>query len=135
MRGQTAFEYMVIVLTIMAFIAPIWYHLNNVQKNTADQFVETYVQSATNKLVDNVDLIYSQRFDARVIVKIYIPPGIDSIGISGNQIGMTYWTQRGLQTIVKPTVAQVQGSLPIKEGLYDVLIEAQGDYVQISKLD
>ena len=134
MKAQTAFEYMVIVLLVMAFITPVWYHLNSVQQSTADQFIYTYAKAALNKLKDNADLVYSQRYDARVTIKIYIPPGVQNISISGNDLRMTVYTSDGVQDVFETTTSTVSGSLPTSEGLYTVLLEAKGDYVEISRL-
>ena len=132
MKAQTAFEYMIIVMLVIGFIAPVWYYMFQVRGSTSDTFILTYAKTAARKLVENADLVHSQRYDAQVVVKIYLPPGIKNVTISGSEIRMTVETSSGIQDVFEESAAEVQGSLPATEGQYDVLVRANGDIVEIS---
>lgn len=135
MKAQTAFEYMIIVMIILGFLAPIWYYMFQVKGSTSDTFILTYAKSAASEIAENADLVYSQRYDAQVVVDVYLPPGIQNTSISGNEIRMTVYTTQGIQEVFEETSAQLQGTIPATEGRHRVLIRANGNYVEISQLE
>lgn len=132
MRGQTAFEFMVIVIFVLAFITPIWIYLSQIQMQTNDQFALSYAKNAVTQIAKKADLIYSQRMDARVRIEIYIPRGVQAIGISGNEINMQVLSSSGTVDVFATSLAPLQGSLPTDEGVYWVMIKAEGDYVNVT---
>jgi uncharacterized protein (UPF0333 family) len=132
MKGQAAFEFMIIVVFVIAFLTPIWIYLSQVQAQTGDQFALSYAKNAVTQIANKADLVYSQRMDAKVKIEIYIPRGVQEINISGNEINMRVLSSSGVADVFATSIAQMQGSLPAEEGLYYVLIKAEGDYVNIT---
>jgi len=132
MKGQTAFEFMVIAIFVLAFITPIWVYLGQIQTQTNDQFTLSYAKNVVNQIAKKADLVYSQRMDASVKIEVYIPMGVERINISGNEINMHVSSLSGSTDVYATSSAQMQGSLPANEGLYWVLIKAEGDYVNIT---
>lgn len=132
MRGQTAFEFMVMVIFILAFITPIWVYLFQVQSQTNDQFVLSYAKNAVTQIAKKADLVYSQRLDARVKIEVYIPRGVEYINISGNEINMRVTSNSGPVDVFATSIAPLQGDIPASEGLYWVLIKAEGSYVNVT---
>lgn len=132
MRGQAAFEFMIIVIFVLAFLTPIWIYLSQIQTQTNDQFALSYAKNAVTQIAKKADLVYSQRMDAKVKMEIYIPGGVQEINISGNEINMRVLSSSGLTDVFATSIAQMQGSLPTQEGLYNVLIKAEGNYVNIT---
>ncbi|MEE9323081.1 MAG: hypothetical protein V3U72_00905 [Candidatus Aenigmarchaeota archaeon] len=132
MKAQTAFEYMVIAIFILAFLTPIWIYLSQLRAQTNDEFVLSYAKNAVTQIAKNADLIYSQRMDATVKIEVYIPRGIQEVNITGNDINMRVISRSGPVDVFATSIAQLQGSLPVQEGLYSVLIKAEGDYVNVT---
>lgn len=134
MRAQTAFEYMVIAILILAFLTPIWLYVSQVHNESAEQLSLTYAKNAVKKIVENADLVYSQRLGAKVKVGVYIPSGVEEVNITGNSVIMKVYSSSGVVDIFETSTANLNGTLPATSGFHWVLIEAKGDYVQISKL-
>jgi len=132
MRAQTAFEFMVIAIFVLAFLAPIWVYLVQIQTETNDQFTLSYAKNAVTQIAKKADLVYSQRMDARIRLEIYIPRGVQNINISGNEINMKILSSSGTVDVFATSIAQLQGNLPAEEGLYLVMLEAEGDYVNVT---
>jgi hypothetical protein len=131
MRAQTAFEYMVIAIFILAFLTPIWVYLYQLQAQTNDEFAISYAKNAVTQISKKADLVYSQRMDARVKIEVYIPRGVEYVNITGNEINMRILSRSGPIDVFATSIAQLQGSIPSGEGLYWVLIKAEGDYVSV----
>ncbi len=132
MKGQGAFEFMIIVVFVLAFLTPIWIYLSQIQAQTADQFALAYAKNAVTQIAKKADLVYSQRMDAQVRIEIYVPAGVQEVNISGNEINMRVLSSSGTADVFATSIAQMQGSLPREEGLYIVLIKAEGDYANIT---
>jgi hypothetical protein len=132
MNGQAAFEFMVIVIFVLAFLTPIWIYLSQIQTQTTEQFALSYAKSAVTQIANKADMVYSQRMDAKIRMEIYIPSGVQEIDISGNEINMKVSSSSGIADVYATSIAQLQGSLPTEEGLYSVLIKAEGSYVNIT---
>lgn len=132
MKAQTSFEFMVIAIFVLAFVTPVWVYLSQVQLQTNDQFTLSYAKNAVTQIAKKADLVYSQRMGAVVKVELYIPSGVEQIDISGNEISMRTRSLSGETDVYATSIAQMQGSLPANEGLYWVLIKAEGDYVNIT---
>jgi hypothetical protein len=132
MKAQTAFEYMVIAIFVLAFLTPIWIYLSQLQTQTTDEFTLSYAKNAVNQIAKKADLVYSQRMEAKVKIEVYIPRGVGEINITGNEINMRVLSLSGPVDVFATSIAQMQGSLPVQEGLYWVMIKAEGDYVNIT---
>lgn len=132
MKAQTSFEFMVIAIFVLAFVTPVWVYLSQVQLQTNDQFTLSYAKNAVTQIAKKADLVYSQRMGAVVKIEIYIPSGVEHVDISGNEINMRTRSLSGETDVYATSIAQMQGSLPANEGLYWVLIRAEGDYVNIT---
>jgi len=134
MRGQTAFEYLVIVIIILGFLVPVWLYMTQVQNESADQLSLTYAKNAVKKIAESADLVYSQRLGAKVKVGIYIPRGVENINITGKTVIMRIYSLSGTSDVFETSIADLNGTLSTSPGFRWVLIEAMGDYVQIGTL-
>jgi uncharacterized protein (UPF0333 family) len=132
MRAQTAFEFMVIIIFVLAFIIPIWIYLYQMQVETNDQFVLSYAKNTVTQIAKKADLVYSQRMGARVKIEVYVPRGVQYVNITGNEINMRVLSSSGPIDVFATSIAQMQGSLPAEEGLYQILIKSEGDYVNVT---
>lgn len=132
MKAQTAFEYMIIAMFVLAFLTPVWIYISQLQVQTTDEFALSYAKNAVIQIAKKADLIYSQRMDAKIKIEVYIPRGVQEINITGNEINMRILSSTGPVDVFAASIAQLQGSIPADEGLYSVLIKAEGDYVNIT---
>ncbi len=125
---------MVIAIIILAFLTPMWLYVSQVQNESAEGLSLTYAKNAVKKIAENADLVYSQRLGAKVKVGIYIPRGVEEINITGKTVIMRIYSSSGAVDIFETSTADLNGTLPTTSGFHWVMIEAKGDYVQISKL-
>ena len=132
MKSQAAFEYMLIVMIVLAFLVPLWAYLYNIQSQSGTEISISYAKTAVRDIINNADLVYSQGPPAKVKIKIYIPSGVEEINISGTTINFKVRVDSEVSDIFGESIAQLNGSLPTQEGNYYVNIEAKEDYVQIS---
>ena len=138
MKGQSSFEYLVIVSMVITFLIPVWAYVLGVQQNTTDELSLTYANNAVKKITDTADLVYSQGPPAKVTVRVYIPSGIEEVIVLNNMIDLRIRTSSGISDVYDISMAQLNFTEGLndtlsEEGTYILKIEAFDDVVQVSK--
>ena len=134
MRAQAAFEYMVIVGLVLAFIVPIWVYVATVQQQTQTELAQTYAETSLKKVANAVDLVYVQGPPAKVNTQIVIPAGISNFSVLGTNLNTLYFRIGFGSTasdVVAVTRTRVNGTIPIQEGTYTISVEANASFVQL----
>ena len=134
MRAQAAFEYMVIVALVLAFLIPIWAYVTSLEQQTSTQLSISYAKNAAEKIADTADLVYSQGAPARVEVNIYIPKNVESVNITNNTIDFVVRVDSVLNDVTATSAAKLNGTVPNREGTYLFAIEALDSLVQITEV-
>lgn len=131
--GQTAMEYLIIVSLVMVFMIPIWTYVTNTQQSTSSELALTYAKNTANQLADAADLVYSQGPPAKIRINVYIPYGVQNITIINNTVKFEVWSELGTTDIFAFSTAQINGTIPKKQGYYWIDIEATDNIVQINQ--
>lgn len=134
-RGQTAMEFLIIVIIVLMFLTPLWIYLAQVRGQANDQFHLSYSKNLVTKLAKTADLVHSQSMGAKVKMSVFMPASVQSINISSKTIMMRVLTDSGPIDVWDSTIGTVNGTLPLAEGLYWVLVESKGSYVQIGMIE
>lgn len=129
--GQVAFEYLIIVVIVLAFLIPIWAYSSSFQAGGQTQLQASYARNAVQQIVDAANLVYSQGPPARIDIQIYIPNGLDSILFVNKTVIFRQLVGTRTNDIYQIAMAELNGSLPIYSGTYWVTVEATDGYVQI----
>lgn len=132
MKFQVAFEFMIIVGIVMAFLIPVWIYSSNVQQQTNTQLAVSYAKNTVQRIADASSLVYSQGEPAKVEIMVYMPKGVEEVNITNNTIMLSIWTGPTISNVFAESLADMTGTLPTTEGRYFVKIEAISDYVNIS---
>jgi len=130
-KGQVAFEYIVIIMAVMAFILPVWVYVSGMQRDAIYQLSLSYAENTVENIASTANLVYSQGPPAKLTLRVYIPGGVQSTSITGSMIIISMLSGSGETDVWSMSLAELNGSLPTEEGNYIVTLEAIGDYVQI----
>ena len=129
--GQAAFEYLVIVVVVMAFIIPIWAYASGFQQDAQSQLEASYAQNAVRQIADAASLVYSQGPPARMDIQIFIPEGLQSILFINRTVIFRQAVGSSTNDIYEVSMAPLNGSLPLYQGTYWVTVKAMEGYVQV----
>jgi uncharacterized protein (UPF0333 family) len=130
---QAAFEYLVIVSIVLVFMIPIWAYVTSTQRDTSTELALTYAKNTANQIADVSNLVYSQGPPAKIRINVYIPYGVDNITILNSTIRFRLNVDSGITDIFAFSTAQLNGTLPKKQGYYWIEVEATDDIVQIEQ--
>ncbi|MBN2203228.1 MAG: hypothetical protein JW700_03530 [Candidatus Aenigmarchaeota archaeon] len=133
MRGQAAFEYLIlfsIALLLLGIL--VWYSQEMTESNRNDMTVANAI-TAVNKIVDAANIVYTQGNPSQITLSVYIPERVISIDFIGNTIAMK--VQIGSQTsdIIASSKAPLQGNIPTSSGTKKIKIIAEENYVNITQ--
>ena len=138
MRGQSAFEYLVIISMVITFLVPVWAYVLATQQNTSDELSLAYANNAVQKIVDISNLVYSQGPPAKVTIRIYMPGGIEELIIIDKTIDIKLRSNSGISDIYETSTGTLNFTENLnetlsEEGIYILKIEATDNVVQISQ--
>jgi uncharacterized protein (UPF0333 family) len=131
-KGQAGFEYMVIIVIALIFVAPLWYYGMQTREGVSGDMSLSYAKNAAKKIASTADLVYSQRENASVSIMIHIPEGVTSANISGGSVIIRVSTKAGQVTIYEKSKANITGTIPIVKGDYYFVMRSMGDYVNLT---
>lgn len=132
-KAQAALEYIIIVSMVLVFMIPIWTYVSSMQSQTSVELALTYAKNTANQIADAANLVYSQGPPAKLKISVYIPYGVENVTIVNSTIKFTIWARPGYSDVFAFSNAQLNGTLPTKEGYYWMDIEATDNIVQITK--
>jgi uncharacterized protein (UPF0333 family) len=133
MRGQTAFEYLMLfslALTILAIL--VLYAQQMTERNREDIIIANAI-TAVNKLTEAADIVYTQGKPSQITLSIYIPEKVSSIEFNNNVITMKVNISSGLSDIFASSKAPLQGSISTTSGTRKIKVIAEENYVNITE--
>jgi hypothetical protein len=127
MRGQAAFEYMLVVIIVLAFLVPMWAYIIDINNDAGDELTLSYAKNAVEKIVSASDLVYTQGPPAKVRLSVFIPQGIESYNITNRTIILNVVNFAGRTTVFSTSRARLNGTLPAGSGNYWIEVRAIDD--------
>ena len=133
MRGQTAFEYLLLfslALTILAIL--VLYAQQMTERNREDIIIANAI-TAVNKLTEAADIVYTQGKPSQITLSIYIPEKVSSIEFNNNVITMKVNISSGVSDIFASSKAPLQGSISTSSGTRKIKVIAEENYVNVTE--
>ena len=131
-KAQIAMEYVIIIgfafLTSM-FMFILFYQESN---EISSQITSKQVEQIAAKIANNADKIYYLGENSKTTLKISLPSNVINVTLANKEIVFNIRTSAGPSDVVKTTVANITGTLPVNQGIYHVTIQSKGDYVLIN---
>ena len=142
MRGQAAFEYMVlfsIALLLLGIL--VWYSQEVTEANRGEIIVANSI-SALNKIVEASNIVYTQGKPSQITISVYIPEKISSIEFNGNLAIIKISTEAGISDIIAKSKApfcclepcsNTQYCIPPDSGMKKIKVIAEENYVNVTE--
>jgi hypothetical protein len=135
MRGQAAFEYLMIFsIVIVLLLALVLYAGDMTTRNQEDLKVSNAI-SVVNEIAESANIVKTQGRPSQVTLEsIYIPEGVQSINITGNMVLMKIRISSGVTDIFAISKATMNGSISTSQGIKKIRIRAEESYVNITEV-
>lgn len=133
MRGQAAFEYLVlfsIALLVLGIL--VWYSQQITVRNREDITVANAI-TAVNKIAEAADIVYTQGKPSQITLSVYVPERVESIEFDDKLIIMKLNIASGISDIIATSKADLQGNISSDSGLKKIKVIAEENYVNITQ--
>ncbi|MFH1473956.1 MAG: hypothetical protein ABIE55_03615 [Candidatus Aenigmatarchaeota archaeon] len=133
MRGQAAFEYMMlfsIALTLLSIL--VLFSQQMTARNREDIRVTNAI-TTVNKIVEAANIVYTQGKPSQITLSVYIPERVDSIEFNNNVMIMTVNIGSAPNDIFAISKAPLQGNISIISGMKKIKIIAEDNYVNVTE--
>ncbi len=132
-KGQAAIETLVIMAVSVAVLIVIL--TSSREKMSATDYNVQVAQAKTSlaKLASAAEFVYSQSVGAATDVSVIIPQKVADINVGGYSFEFLMSTDEGKSSsIIRATVARLNGTIDPSPGIKRVVLTNVGDYVQVT---
>ena len=136
-KSQVSIEYLIIIgfvtFTIIGILAIAFFYSGAIK----DKIKTVHIGNYANKIVSTSESVFYAGKPSKATITTYLPDGIKSIEISGNELVITFQTSSGTNKITylsNVPLSQGAGALSTTQGLKKIEITAQSDWAEISQI-
>ncbi len=131
-KSQAAIEYLVLSTVLILIISIVlWYSLT-ISSNTSAQIKVSQLQSLVKRLKEVSDILCIEGEPARHSISAYIPSGVVDAGFENYTIFYNIRIDSSIVPVYDVSNCKLNGSLPINEGYYVIVLEAMEGYVNVT---
>ena len=130
--AQISTEYLVItgfIFLVTAFLILFFLEESN---NLDDDINMIHAEKVIKTIADSADRVYSLGQGSKTTVHASIPEKVIDSGVKEKYLYFNISTTKGSINADDSTHAKLNGSLPKKQGLYQISIESRKGFVQIN---
>jgi hypothetical protein len=125
MKAQVSVEFMIIFGIALGFAIPVWIYVYSMQQSAGEELSISYAKNAASQIASASDLVYTQGPPAKVRLNVYIP--------SKTEVIFRMASSAGFSDVFSISLAELNGTLSISEGMRWISVESKGDFVQITE--
>jgi uncharacterized protein (UPF0333 family) len=147
MRGQTAFEYLLMFSIVLAILLILTYYAQDITESNKEDIISANAVIAVNKIVEAADIVYTQGSPSQITLSIYIPDNVNSIQFVGNDtpcingvshaniIDMKINTGNATNDIwaISKGNFTCDSFIPKDSGTKRIVIKSEGSYVNVTE--
>ena len=123
---------MVIIGFVTIITIPLILIYHNLVQESSIEISSHQINQIAKKVVDEAESVYYLGEPSQTTIKVNIPSNIVSASLTGNEIVFKIRTKNGDSDVVQSTSVNITGSLPTKEGTYDITIKSKANHVEVS---
>lgn len=131
-KAQAALEYLILVSTALVIFGGIIYSFQISKNSFSNDVRSSQLRNAVNWMVDSANMVCMQGEPASVISQVYIPAGVKDAYFEGKRIVYNLTVDSMVTHISGEALCKLNGTLPIGEGNYRILVKMQDNYVNIT---
>lgn len=131
-RGQVSTEYLIIIGFVTFFIISMvgiaFFYSNTIK----DRIKVTQINNFANKIISSSESVFYAGKPSKATIFVYLPDNVKKIEIAGDLI-FEFQTSSGTNKVAFSSKVPLSGTLTTSPGLKKIQMEAEEDYVIISK--
>jgi len=132
-KAQVGMEYLLIVGFVTFSIILILGIALFYSSTSREGVRAAQIGNFANKIIETAESVYYSGKPSKATVSVYLPVGVDSIEISGNDLFITFQTSSGINKRGFSSNVPLSGALNSNSGLKRIEIIAQDNFVFIQQ--
>lgn len=132
-KSQVSVEYLVIISVAFLILTPLIVYSYQLFIGYKDETKIALAKDLVKKVGEGADWVYSQGYPARMCLKVTVPEGVTEASLLNKTVLLKIKTVAGETDIYHNTNAPLNGSLPVKAGVYKICLIAFPEYVNVSE--
>lgn len=105
MRGQAAFEYLVMFSIVLAILTILTYYAQDMTQRSSEDVISSNAVIAVKKIAEAADVVYTQGAPSQITLSIYIPENIKNITFFNKTIDMKVNAGSGTSDLIAASKA------------------------------
>lgn len=105
MRGQTAFEYLMMFSIVLTILAILTYYAKDMTERNSEDIISSNAVIAVNKIADAADIVYTQGAPSQITLSVYVPENLQVVDFSDNIIDMKVRVGSGITDVIATSKA------------------------------
>ncbi|MDI6798518.1 MAG: hypothetical protein QMD12_00765 [Candidatus Aenigmarchaeota archaeon] len=131
-KSQAALEYLILSAVLTLIISAVLWYSFSINTNASIQVRISQLESFVNSLKEKSDIVCFQGRPAKLTFSAYIPSGVTSAGFDNHTVYYRIRIDSTTTYISSTSLCKLNGSLPVNEGTYNIIVEAQEGYVNVT---
>ena len=102
-------------------------------QSAGEQVALAQVGQIARRVVGAAESVYAFGEPTAIVLKVYMPPGVNSSSISDNELIFVVYNEGNKVSIEEPATMNLSGSISVNPGVHNIRVAAANNTVVISE--
>ena len=131
--AQVSMEFLMVVAITFLFTIPLIALFLKESQSAGEQVSLSQVGQIARRIVSSAESVYAFGEPTSIVIKVYMPPGVDSSSITNNELIFVVNNEGRMVSIEVTATMNLSGNLTVNPGIHNIRVTAANNTVVISE--
>ena len=132
MKSQVSVEYLMIMGFVTLITIPLVFLFYKYTAESSDEIITYQINQIANKIADAAESVYFLGKPSLTTIKVNIPNQIIESSLQNREVYFKIKVRNGYYDVLQVSSVNITGTLPIRQGIYHIILKAEEGYVQLT---
>ena len=132
-KAQVSMEFLMVIAITFLFTIPLVILFLKESQSAGEQVALAQVSQIARRVVGAAESVYAFGEPTAIVLKVYMPPGVNSSSISDNELIFVVYNEGNKVSIEEPATMNLSGSINVNPGVHNIRVAAANNTVVISE--
>jgi len=132
-KAQVSMEFLMVVGVTFLLTIPLVILFLKESQSAGELVTTSQAAQIARRIVNSAESVHAFGEPATTVLRVYMPPGVNSTVIQGNELVLVVSSSGNFVSIEEPTSMNLSGSISVHPGIHNIRVTAIGNYVNISE--
>lgn len=132
-RAQVSMEFLMVISITFLLTIPLIVLFLKESQSAGEQVALAQTAQIARRIVSSAESVHAFGEPATMVLKVYMPPGVNSSLIQGNELVFVVNNNGNLVSIEEPASMNLTGSISVNPGIHNIRVTAINNLVNISE--